>query len=71
LKGFPFNKWDISIITVEHNFREDRIAIHDLMVTHGFVRILTELSMFDDWYVSKTLLPRFEEIFYLNRKQST
>jgi FkbM family methyltransferase len=66
LSHFPFANWDISVLTVEHNFREDRAAIHDLMKANGFVRVLDQLSRFDDWYVAARLLPRVEAIFDLH-----
>ncbi len=63
LSRFPFASWDISVLTIEHNFREDRAAMHSLMTANGFVRVLTELSKFDDWYVVARLLPRIEAVF--------
>lgn len=65
LSNFPFSDWNISILTVEHNFREDRSAMYELMTANGFVRVLTKLSQFDDWYVSADLLPRVEAVFGL------
>ena len=66
LSNFSFSDWNISILTVEHNFREDRMAIHELMKANGFVRVLTKLSQFDDWYVAAQLLPRVEAVFDLS-----
>jgi FkbM family methyltransferase len=63
LSHFPFGNWDISVLTIEHNFREDRAAIHDLLTANGFVRVLTAQSRFDDWYVASRLLPRVEAVF--------
>lgn len=47
LSSFPFDKWNISLITVEHNFTSQRIAIRELLLRHGFV--CTERE-WDDWY---------------------
>ena len=63
LSNFPFASWDISLLTIEHNFREDRAAMHDLMKANGFVRVLTMVSKFDDWYVAARLLSRIEAVF--------
>lgn len=37
--------------------------MHDLMKANGFVRVLTMLSQFDDWYVAVHLLSRIEAVF--------
>lgn len=63
LSHFPFGEWDISVLTIEHNFREERNAMHALLTANGFVRVLTEQSMFDDWYVAARLLPRVQAVF--------
>jgi FkbM family methyltransferase len=52
LRGFDFGKYDIRIITVEHNGVEpDRSQIFELLSGLGYERRLTALSNFDDWYV--------------------
>jgi Methyltransferase FkbM domain len=57
LSSFDFGKYDVSIVTVEHNYCEpDRTQLHDLMTTNGFVRVLTFLSRWDDWYVKRALI---------------
>ncbi|MGV0961459.1 MAG: FkbM family methyltransferase [Limnohabitans sp.] len=63
LSHFPFGVWDISVLTIEHNFREERGAMHALLTGNGFVRVLTEQSRFDDWYVAARLLPRVQAVF--------
>lgn len=47
LAAFPFDEWDIRLITVEHNFTEQRQQIFDLLSRHGYAR--TEAD-WDDWY---------------------
>jgi FkbM family methyltransferase len=47
LATFPFDRWRIKLITVEHNFTPMRQKIHDLLTTHGYA--CTE-AQFDDWY---------------------
>ncbi|HYC48196.1 MAG TPA: FkbM family methyltransferase [Burkholderiales bacterium] len=52
LAAFDFERFRVSVITVEHNFREDvRASLHQLLGAHGFVRELELFSRFDDWYV--------------------
>jgi FkbM family methyltransferase len=52
LKGFDFGKWDIHVITVEHNYRErERAELYELLSSKGYTRKHKELSQFDDWYV--------------------
>lgn len=47
LSAFPFEKWHIKLITVEHNFTPQRIAIRQLLQGKGYR--CTE-QQFDDWY---------------------
>lgn len=47
LSAFPFDKWDVAMWTVEHNFTEDRDAIFELMQANGYARKSVD---FDDWY---------------------
>jgi FkbM family methyltransferase len=59
LDAFDFQKYQVKIITVEHNFCEpDRRQLFDLLTGKGFVRILDAFSKFDDWYVQKAVLDR-------------
>lgn len=50
LSAFPFDKWTIRLITVEHNYTPMRQKIYDLLTPLGYVR--TEMK-FDDWYALK------------------
>lgn len=47
LSAFPFDQWNIRLITVEHNFTEDRLKIRALLQGQGYV--CTEME-WDDWY---------------------
>lgn len=47
LKTFPFDEWDIQLLTVEHNFTSIRENIRHLLEGHGYTR--TEMQ-WDDWY---------------------
>jgi len=57
LKAFDFSKYDVRVMTVEHNFVEPkRTEIHDLLSANGFVRVFEPLSKFDDWYVKRAIV---------------
>lgn len=47
LAAFPFEKWNVRLITVEHNFSAQRESIFELLKSHGYQR--TERN-WDDWY---------------------
>lgn len=63
LAAFDFQSWDISIITVEHNFTSRRDQIKCLLEANGYERVLTELSDFDDWYVKSSLAEKVRTRF--------
>lgn len=54
LEAFDFSRYQVRIITVEHNYTSDREKIHALLSAHGFERKFTEFSNFDDWYVNRS-----------------
>lgn len=47
LRNFPFDQWNIRLLTVEHNFTERRKDIRELLERHNYR--CTEKN-FDDWY---------------------
>ena len=53
LKSFDFSKYNISIITCEHNYSLDRKNIFNLLVRNGYERVYSGLSRWDDWYVKR------------------
>ncbi|MEO6327872.1 MAG: FkbM family methyltransferase [Ginsengibacter sp.] len=55
LNAFDFSKYNISIITVEHNFSSKRNDIFNLLALNGYTRVFESISMFDDWYVKEPL----------------
>lgn len=59
LRDFDFSAYTFSVITVEHNFTSKRALIYDLLTSNGYVRVLTEVSSQDDWYVHETLKSLF------------
>ena len=54
LKNFDFKKYNVEIFTVEHNFVEKkRKAIFDLLSSNNYLRVFTNISQWDDWYIKK------------------
>jgi FkbM family methyltransferase len=51
LSSLDFERYSFGVITCEHNFTPNREKIHNLLKSHGYSRIFTEISDFDDWYV--------------------
>ena len=51
LSTHDFSKYNFSVITVEHNFTDQREKIHSLLSKNGYQRKYEELSMQDDWYI--------------------
>ncbi len=55
LSAFDFDQYKVNVITVEHNFTEDRAAIHSLLTSKGFSRKFEAFSFWDDWYVASNM----------------
>lgn len=55
LEDFDFSKFTFSFISCEHNFTASRDQVRKLLESKGYIRILEEISLFDDWYVSSSL----------------
>ena len=53
LNSFDFNEYTFGVITCEHNYERDRIAIYDLLTKNGYIRKHEKISLFDDWYIQK------------------
>ncbi len=47
LRTFPFDRWNVSCFTIEHNNSNQRKLIHDLLTRHGYQRTP---ARWDDWY---------------------
>jgi FkbM family methyltransferase len=47
LKNFPFDEWEVRLITVEHNFTPMRQSIRELLTAKGYV---CQEAQWDDWY---------------------
>jgi FkbM family methyltransferase len=51
LNSFNFDKYQVKVITVEHNYSVNREKIFKLLTGKGFKRIFESISAFDDWYI--------------------
>lgn len=58
LSNLDFSKWKFQVITVEHNYTEQRIEIYELLTSKGYRRVFQEVSQFDDWYLSADLVEK-------------
>lgn len=52
LSRFDLARYMPRVITVEHNYAPRRRDIHALLTASGYRRVLTEVSLFDDWYIA-------------------
>lgn len=52
LSNFNFQKYHPSIVTVEHNYTDSQVKLDKLFANNGYIRIFSELTNFDAWYVS-------------------
>jgi len=51
LSSFFPTDHDVRVITVEHNYTDQRAQMHRLLTDQGYLRVFEELSMWDDWYI--------------------
>jgi FkbM family methyltransferase len=51
LNAFDFERYNFTIISVEHNYTSQRELIFALLVNKGYKRFNENISQFDDWYV--------------------
>jgi FkbM family methyltransferase len=51
LQSFDFGRYDVGVITCEHNFTPMRRRVQALLSAKGYVRTFEAVSEFDDWYV--------------------
>lgn len=51
LSTFPFEEWDIRLLTIEHNFAPQREHIVELLSRNGYRRIERD---WEDWYEKKS-----------------
>lgn len=50
LENFNFSEFSFGLICVEHNYTQQREKIRGLLEAHGYSRVLSQYSQFDDWY---------------------
>jgi FkbM family methyltransferase len=53
LESFLPSYYEVRIITVEHNYTDQRSRIHGLLTSRGYNRVFEELSAWDDWYIKR------------------
>ncbi|MBV9062267.1 MAG: FkbM family methyltransferase, partial [Alphaproteobacteria bacterium] len=56
LENFDFGRYDVQVITCEHNYTPTRKRVHTLLSAKGYVRKFETVSEFDDWYVKGSSL---------------
>ena len=61
LKAFDFSRYEFGVITCEHNNTPIRNDVLDLLVKHGYRRVLNGVSLFDDWYVHSSRIASLSE----------
>jgi hypothetical protein len=54
LEGLDFDRWQVNVMTLEHNHDAERAAAFDqVLLSKGFVRIFVAAADFDAYYVRK------------------
>lgn len=56
LRVFPFEKFRFGIVTCEHNYGPHRSEIEKLFEQNGYMRVMSDYSSFDDWFVHRDYL---------------
>ena len=51
LSSFNFDKYRFRVITVEHNWTENRQGISKLLFEKGYTQVFENVSQHDDWFV--------------------
>lgn len=51
LNAFDFDRWQMRLMTIEHNYAPQRDSIFELLTSKGYKRVMQDQSRFDDWYV--------------------
>ena len=54
IKNFNFNKYNVKIFTIEHNFKKrNRENIYKILKKNNYQRVFKYISYMDDWYIKK------------------
>ena len=51
LEAFNFDRFDVQIITCEHNFSASREKVAELLNGNGYREVLKNLSLWDGWFI--------------------
>ena len=55
LSSFDFDKYDVKIFTIEHNYTSNRERVYELMTSNGYERKHHDsYSRWDDWFVKRS-----------------
>ena len=55
LNSFSFEKFTFGFICCEHNYTPNRDLVFNLLTNNGYIRVFSDFSKFDDWYVHSSL----------------
>ena len=62
IETFPFDKWRIKLITIEHNnIRNKRNQIFKLLSKYGYTRDMSPNTKWDDWYYHSSLKKEYPD----------
>ena len=54
IKNFNFNKYNVKIFTIEHNFQKNiRENIYKILKKNNYQRVFKYISYMDDWYIKR------------------
>ena len=54
IKNFNFNKYNVKIFTIEHNFKKrERESIYKILKKNDYQRVFKYISYMDDWYIKR------------------
>ena len=53
LRYFDFRKYRPKVFTIEHNHTDLQSKIDELLISNDYVRVFSEITAFDAWYISK------------------
>ena len=58
IREFPFDKYKVSVMCVEHNFNPWKHELDELIESKGFKKVFSEISSVDSWFVSEEIASR-------------
>jgi FkbM family methyltransferase len=65
LAKFDFTIYSFNFVSIEHNYESSRDLVNELLLNNGYIRILSEISKYEDWFVPKQNLPEIENTIKL------